>query len=124
MGKELGGKRGDKEYQADDGKVDYEKRRQSLEFQHGIKRLRDAWDQGLRLALLCSESRPEYCHRSRVIGPALEEVGIEVTHLDEDGTPMTQQKVMTRLAGGQQSLPGMAPPQAARSRHRYRTGQE
>jgi hypothetical protein len=123
MGEELGGRPKDRScYDAQD-RVLYEICKQRPEFQHGIERLRTAWGQGRRVALLCSESRPENCHRSKLIGPALIEHGIEVTHLDEDGTTVSQQEVMARVEGGQPSLfPEMPAPQAARSRGRYAAG--
>jgi hypothetical protein len=101
--------------------VDYEACRQRPAFRRGIERLGTAWEQGQRLALLCSESRPQDCHRSKLLGVALAEEGIEVMYLDEDGTPLTQQEVMDRLLGGQLSLFEDLPAgKAVKSRGQYR----
>ena len=125
LGKELGGRPDDAGCYDDQGRVDYEACRQRPEFRQGIQRLRTAWEQGRRVALLCSESRPQDCHRAKLVGAALAEEGIEVTHLDEDGTPVSQQEVMDRLLGGQLSLFDDLPAgKTVRSRRRYRTDGE
>jgi uncharacterized protein (DUF488 family) len=36
---------------------------------------------GEQIALLCSEGKPEDCHRSTFIAPVLEELGVHVDHL-------------------------------------------
>jgi len=46
---------------------------------------------GAGVALLCSEEQPEHCHRSRVIAPALEEMGLQVVHLLHDGSALPHQ---------------------------------
>jgi uncharacterized protein (DUF488 family) len=38
-----------------------------------------------RVVLLCSESRPEGCHRSRMLAPALERRGVQVEHILHSG---------------------------------------
>lgn len=120
MGEELGGRPKDRScYDAQD-RVLYEVCRERPAFRRGIERLRTAWEQGRRVALLCSESQPENCHRSKLIGPALADQGIEVLHLDGDGAVVSQQDVMSRMEGGQPTLfPDMPAPKAARSRGRY-----
>jgi hypothetical protein len=89
-----------------DGRVEYELVRQKPFFRRGIERLRHAWSQEQRVALLCSELRPEQCHRSKLIGATLAAEGIDVAHLDENDAPLTQQEVMLRLNRGQPSLFG------------------
>jgi uncharacterized protein (DUF488 family) len=73
-------------------------------FQRGLERLREAQRQGLRVALMCSEGKPEQCHRSKLIGKSLEKEGVAVAHVDENGEELAQDAVMLRLHGGQQSL--------------------
>src|SRR5258708_34788052 len=85
-------------------------------YARGIASLKSAHDQGIRLALMCSELRPEECHRSKLIGVTLAEMGIPVVHLDEEGAPRSQDEVVARLTGGQLDLFG-AP--AFTSRKRY-----
>lgn len=122
MGDTLGGQPDDPECYTD-GKVDYEKCRKKPFFREGIGRLRRAWEQQLPVAIMCSEGKPEQCHRSKLITPALINEGMGVTHIDENGQPITQEEVMHRLTGGQPSLFGDTFHQQT-SRKRYRPGDE
>lgn len=100
MGDTLGGQpRGPDCYT--DGKVDYEKVRKQEFFKAGVERLRKAHEHHVRAVLMCSEGRPEQCHRSKMIGEALAAAGIPLRHIDEDGQLLTQTQVMDRLTGGQ-----------------------
>jgi uncharacterized protein (DUF488 family) len=80
-----------------DGKVDYELYRQYAPFQIGIQRLRTAWEKCFRVVLMCSEGKPQECHRSKLLGEALVCEGIDVQHIDEGGELRTQQQVLDRL---------------------------
>jgi uncharacterized protein (DUF488 family) len=105
LGDTLGGQPRDTDCYTD-GKVDYDKVRRQPFFQAGLDRLRKAHERGMRAALMCSEGRPEQCHRSKMIGEALAAAGIPVRHIDEDGHLLTQNQVMDRLTGGQLDLFG------------------
>jgi len=115
MGDTLGGQPKDPACHTD-GKVDYDKVRAQPSFQSGIERLRKAFEQQRRTALMCSEGRPEQCHRSKLIGEALAAAGIPVCHIDEDGGLLTQAEVIVRLTKGQMDLFGQA---SFTSRKRY-----
>jgi uncharacterized protein (DUF488 family) len=103
MGDTLGGQPNDPSCYTD-GKVDYRKCRNQSWFQEGLTRLRTAWNRNVRVALMCSEAKPELCHRSKLIGQALVEDGITVRHIDEAGALKTQDDVIRTLTGGQLSL--------------------
>jgi len=118
LGDTLGGQPRDPECYTD-GKVDYTKVRQQPFFQSGLERLRKAHEQRVRAVLMCSEGRPEQCHRSKLIGEALAAAGIPVRHIDENGQVLTQAQVMDRLTGGQLDLFGGP---ALTSRKRYGPG--
>lgn len=105
MGDTLGGQPKDPACHTD-GKVDYDKVRARPFFQTGIERLRKAFEQQCPVALMCSEGRPEQCHRSKLIGEALAAVGIPISHIDEDGVIVSQTQVIDRLTKGQMSLFG------------------
>jgi uncharacterized protein (DUF488 family) len=120
MGEELGGRPKDRSYY-DEDTVNYGRLKESPAFREGIGRLRKAWDGGYRVALLCSEARPENCHRTKLIAKTLVEEGMDVVHLDEDGIVLSHDEVMERLSEGQPTLFGDLP-QAARSRRKYRAG--
>lgn len=112
LGQQLGGRPDDPECYVDaasaDGeaarKVDYEKVRQKTFYQQGLERVKSAFDQQLRVVLMCSEGKPENCHRSKLIGVSLETMGIPVAHIDENDELCTQAAIINRLNAGQLSL--------------------
>jgi hypothetical protein len=55
---------------------------------------------------MCSEGKPEQCHRSKLIGETLAGLGIPVAHIDEHDQVCSQDEVIQRLTGGQLSLFG------------------
>lgn len=99
-----------------DGKVDYDKVRVQPFFAAGMERVRQAFQKQRRIALMCSEGRPEECHRSKLIGEALTASEIPVRHIDEDGLLVSQQEVIDRLTKGQMDLFG-APSFTSRKRY-------
>lgn len=107
MGDLLGGQPDDPAcYQ--DGKVNYDKVNEKGFYRQGIGRLTEAWKQQRRVALMCSEGKPEQCHRSKLIGATLTAAQIEVAHIDENDDLISQEDVLLRLRGGQPSLFGTA----------------
>jgi uncharacterized protein (DUF488 family) len=122
MGDTLGGQPKDPDCHTD-GKVDYAKVRAQSFFQEGLERLRKASEGQHRVALMCSEGRPEQCHRSKLIGEALAEAGILLCHIDEDGCLLTQTQVIHRLTKGQMDLFGQ-PLFTSRKRYKFREGGE
>ncbi len=109
LGNALGGRPEDPDCWVDD-RIDYGRVREKESYQRGIDRLRRASAQRMAVALMCSEGRPEECHRTHLIGVSLRELGIPVTHLDEEGCPRTHEEVIERLTGGQMDLFGEPPP--------------
>ena len=105
MGKSLGGRPEDPACYTD-GKVDYGKVRAKGFYLKGIGRLEEAWRQQLPVVLMCSEGKPEQCHRSMLIGQTLVERGMEVAHVDENDEAITQEDVLLRRTKGQPSLFG------------------
>jgi uncharacterized protein (DUF488 family) len=88
------------------GKVDYEKVRQMDFYREGIGRVQRAAAQQLPVVLLCAEGKPEQCHRSKLIGQTLTEIGILIKHIDENDTVVSQTEVLLRLTDNQPSLFG------------------
>ena len=105
MGDLLGGRPDNSECYVN-GKVDYERLRRTVPFRRGIDRLCTAWNKGLRVCIMCSEGRPEECHRSKLIGEALASLDIPVQHIDAYGKVLSHEKVIEILTGGQKSLFG------------------
>ena len=105
MGDMLGG-RPDDETCYVNGKVDYEKVKATESYQRGIQRLHAAFLQQQSVVLMCSEGKPEECHRCKLIGATLTQENISVLHIDENDAQLTQVQVIERLTGGQLSMFG------------------
>lgn len=103
MGDSLGGRPDDPSCYVE-GRVDYARVQDKPFYQAGITRVQNAFTQQRRVALMCSEGKPEECHRSKLIGATLTTLGIPVAHIDENGETLTQAEVVERLEGAQLTL--------------------
>ena len=103
MGDTLGGRPKDSSCYVDDGRVDYTILREKDFYQRGISRLRTAWEKQLPIALMCSEMKPQECHRGKLVGNTLVEQGLAVSHIDEAGNIKTQDQINQFFTGGQTS---------------------
>jgi uncharacterized protein (DUF488 family) len=97
LGDSLGGKPGDPSLYDAGGRFDYNLVVDRPFFRAGIERLKTAYRQQLRLAFMCSESKPQECHRARLIGEVLHGEGIPVVHIDEQGALKAHEEVMPLL---------------------------
>jgi uncharacterized protein (DUF488 family) len=120
MGAELGGRPEDPDCY-ENGKVRYEIVRQKAFYQEGIGRIQSAFAQQQRVVLMCSEGRPENCHRVALIGESLVKKEIPVAHIDERGEIISHLEAVNRRTGGQMSLFGS---HDFSSRKRYQGGSE
>jgi uncharacterized protein (DUF488 family) len=84
MGDALGGRPKDTSCYVD-GKIDYDLLREKPYFRDGIERLKTAYRNGNRIALMCSESNPNQCHRTVLIAKVLNSENIPLLHIDEKG---------------------------------------
>jgi uncharacterized protein (DUF488 family) len=90
MGDRLGGK--------PDGLVaDYDQLRASASFQAGIAEVR-ALAERHRTILMCSEGDHRQCHRYKLITPVLVEQGVQVLHVQPDGSLIYQDQEPKQLA--------------------------
>jgi len=105
MGDSLGGRPDDPDCFVD-GKVDYARVKTKTFYLEGLARLRRAAGQPSPVALMCSEGKPEMCHRSKLIGASLVEMDIPVLHIDENDELQSQEAVIARITGGQLGLFG------------------
>ena len=105
MGDTLGG-RPDDETCYVNGNVDYEKVKATESYQRGIQRLHTAFSQQQSVVLMCSEGKPEECHRCKLIGATLTKENVAVIHIDENDEQLMQVQVIERLTGGQLSMFG------------------
>ncbi len=108
MGDSLGGLPSDRTCYDDEGKVLYERVAEREFYLAGIERLAGAHAQGLAVCLMCSEGKPEMCHRTKLIGRTLARRGLPTAHIDEHDALVTQEDVLLRHTGGQLSLFGDA----------------
>lgn len=103
MGDLLGGRPEDKTCYTPEGKVDYSIVQSKPFYRRGIERLKTAHRKGLRIAMMCSESNPAHCHRSKLIGMTLIsnlEEKVCVQHIDESGKIKDQAVVMNEVFKG------------------------
>lgn len=108
MGGTLGGRPND-DTCYENGKVKYEKVNEKPFYQESIKRLQIAFEKQFRVALMCSEMKPQECHRAKLIGNTLVQWHIDVAHIDETGEAKTQEMINNLLKEGQLSLFGEPP---------------
>ncbi|MGH8587782.1 MAG: DUF488 family protein [Gammaproteobacteria bacterium] len=87
-----------------DGIVYYDACRETSDFKQGVARFVEAVTKGHVVALMCSELKPQDCHRSKMIGVGLDAVGLAVIHIDENGKPKSQSDVMSCIAAKQLDL--------------------
>jgi uncharacterized protein (DUF488 family) len=104
MGDLLGGQPSDSSCYTE-GKADYGKIESKPFYAKGIARLIDAYEKGYYVALMCSEGKPQDCHRSKLIGETLsKKSNIPLFHIDENGALKSQQAVISLLNEGQLSM--------------------
>lgn len=100
MGDNIGGRPEDKSCYDETGKVDYEIVKTKDFFKQGIERLKTAYNKNISLVIMCSESKPCECHRSKLIGRVLSVENINLTHIDEKGKLKSQNSVINQLNKG------------------------
>lgn len=83
-----------------EGKVDYEEVKKQGFFKEGLSRVKTAYKKELKIVLMCSESKPEECHRTKLIGEELVKEEIKLGHIDENGVLKSQSDIMLKLTKG------------------------
>ena len=100
VGDALGGLPEDNSCYDHHGKVVYDLIKEKDFFKKGIERIVKANERAIRLAIMCSEAKPEECHRSKLIGQELMKQGIAVKHIVAVNKMKPQQMVMNELTKG------------------------
>ncbi len=103
MGGSLGGFTDDENYLTG-GKADYSKLTMRKVYIDGIETLVALARSRTAVCIMCSELKPEMCHRSKMIGETLAKIGVSAIHIDEEGNAVSQEDVIRRLTGGQINL--------------------
>ncbi len=100
VGKQLGGLPEDRACYDLNGKVIYDIIKTKDFFKEGLSRLTTANAKKINLAIMCSESKPEECHRSKLIGQELLRKDISLNHIISQSKTKSQQTVMNELTKG------------------------
>lgn len=104
VGDNLGGLPQDRSCYDQDGKVVYDWIKEKDFFKQGLKRLTTANEKNINLAIMCSESKPEECHRSKLIGQELLKKEISLKHIVADKKVKSQETVMNELTKGKGTI--------------------
>lgn len=102
MGDSIGGRPQNEDCYDEEGYFDYKRMAQEPTFTIGIQRLVDANKQNCRVAIMCSESDPSECHRSKLIGRELYfDYNISMTHIIGVNKTIKQETIMNTLTKGE-----------------------
>lgn len=99
MGDVLGGLPNDSSCYTN-GRIDYTKMANKDTFKTGLDRLIVANQKGIKLAIMCSESEPDMCHRSKLIGQELRKRNIIINHIIGSYKSISQIDVINILTKG------------------------
>ena len=104
MGDQIGGRPDDNTCYDSDGKVDYSILERRPYFIAGIERIIKSQKLGYKVCLMCSEDKPENCHRSKLIARMLESKGLTAVHIVSEKKILSQAEVISLLHKGQTAL--------------------
>lgn len=98
VGDLLGGRPNDRTCYNNEGQADYSIISQKDFYINGIKLLKEI-SKYKNTCIMCSEIKPETCHRSKLIGETLFRDGMDILHIDSDngGTLVKHTTVIGRL---------------------------
>lgn len=97
MGHEFGARPRDPLLLGPDGKVDFDKVRQSKTYREGLERLANGVRKGYRIALMCSQADPFDCHRFVLIAYSLVRMEFRILHILKDKTGIDNSVLEQRL---------------------------
>lgn len=123
MGDTLGGRPEDDTCYTD-GKVDYEKIKTKDFFKTGVERLKTAYLKDIPIVMMCSESKPQECHRSKLIGEYLRDDDIRIVHIDENGKEKSQPEVMLIVTKGKGTIDLFGEKESFTSRKAYKKDED
>lgn len=104
VGDTLGGLPEDRSCYDYNGKVVYDLIKEKDFFKDGLERLTTANEKHIKLAIMCSESKPEECHRSKLIGQELLKKEISLKHIISNKIAKPQETVMAELMKGKGTI--------------------
>ena len=95
FGEAFGARQADPRLLDDEGRVDFEKIRNTEKFKDAIGRVWTGARAGYSIALMCSEAEPLSCHRFVMISPALKD--FTVRHILKDKSFLNQEDLEEQL---------------------------
>lgn len=104
MGDTIGGRPTDRSCYDEEGKVDYEIVKTKDFFIQGVSRLKTVYEKEINAVIMCSESKPCECHRSKLIGRVLQSNKVVLKHIDEKGKLKDQTTVINELNKGKPEI--------------------
>lgn len=107
LGQELGGRPTEAEFYDAEGYVLYGEIAKTKAFNDGLDRLVEGMRKFDRVAVLCSEEDPTFCHRRRLVVRALMSRGVDAIHIRGDGRRQSESDLasLERMQGdGQEDL--------------------
>lgn len=99
LGDKIGGLPSDKSCYTEDGKIDYILLKDKEFFKEGLDRLINANTKNIKVATMCSETKPEECHRSKLIGKELLLLDIDMKHILDKDKFKSQSNINDELFG-------------------------
>jgi uncharacterized protein (DUF488 family) len=109
FGGQLGGRPSREEHYDEDGHARYDRMAEQPIFQTAVRRLLRGCSEH-RLALLCSEGRPDECHRRLLVGKVLADRGVQLRHILPSGDVRHERTVALASERGQETLFGKEAP--------------
>jgi uncharacterized protein (DUF488 family) len=97
FGNRLGGRYTNPDLLFENGKVDYNKVKKTQNFIIGIEKIIKGIKEHHRIALMCSEKDPFDCHRFILVACVLEERGVTIKHILEDGNYVLNKDLERKL---------------------------
>lgn len=104
LGNLLGGLPQDRKCYNEEGKILYDIVKDQPYFQEGLQRLITANEKKLKIAVMCSETNPSECHRSKLIGQQLLTHNISMNHIICIGKSKIQEQVIAELTKGEGTI--------------------
>ena len=98
LGRELGGRSDDRSCY-ENGRIRYDRLARTDRFREGLDRVMHGVTRH-RIALMCAEKEPLDCHRTLLVGRALDSRGVKVEHILADGELEPHAETMDRLLAG------------------------
>ena len=95
LGDSLGGRSGDPACY-EDGRIRYDRVATTDSFKRGLARVVHGAAE-YRIALMCAEKEPLDCHRTLLVGRALDQQGVDVAHIHAGGGLESHREAMDRL---------------------------